>query len=298
MAPRATPKRRTVGAGRPAMPATRSRVLSRRSSAKAAHGETGGARIDAPTAEPADADPDAPADARIDALITALRSRFAAHADPVRAAPMQAYMKSALPFYGIAAPLRRRLQAEAVRAYPLSDAGELARAMRRLWRTARMREERYAAMELARIGRHAKLLGPGLLPVYTEMITGGAWWDICDDISGNALARLLAEHPATMKPLLRRWACSDDLWLRRAALLCQRRLKSGFDARLLYDCILPSIGDGRFAGEFFIRKGIGWALRERAYAAPDEVRAFCREYRTRLAPLTLREALRVVGPAR
>jgi 3-methyladenine DNA glycosylase AlkD len=169
--------------------------------------------------------------------------------------------------------------------------------MWQLWRSARTREERYAAMELARIGRHAPLLGPELLPVYEQMIRDGAWWDICDDICGNALGQLLVTHPAIVKPRLRRWARGDDLWLRRAAILCQRRLKSGFDARLLYDCILPSIGDGRFAGEFFIRKGIGWALRERAYAAPDEVRAFCHEYRARLASLTLREALRVVGPA-
>jgi 3-methyladenine DNA glycosylase AlkD len=239
---------------------------------------------------------DARTEAQIDALINALRLRFADHADPARAAPMQAYMKSALPFHGIAAPLRRRIQADAVRDHPLPDARALARAMRRLWREARTREERYAAMELARVGRHAALLGLELLPVYEEMIVDGAWWDICDDISGTALARLLAEHPTFMKPRLRRWARGDDLWLRRAAILCQRRLKQGFDAHLLYDCILPSIGDGRFAGEFFIRKGIGWALRERAYAAPDEVRAFCREYRTQLAPLTLREALRVVGP--
>ena len=85
------------------------------------------------------------------------------------------------------------------------------------------------------------------------------------------------------------------LWLRRASFLCQRRLKAPhFDAVLLYDCILPSIGAGRFANEFFIRKGIGWALRERSYAAPDEVQAFCREYASQLAPLTVREALKVI----
>ena len=95
--------------------------------------------------------------------------------------------------------------------------------------------------------------------------------------------------------MLRRWATGDDLWLRRAAMLAQRSLATdAFDAVLLYDCILPSIGTGRFAGEFFIRKGIGWALRERAYAAPAEVRAFCKEYAARLAPLTVREAFRVI----
>ena len=67
-----------------------------------------------------------------------------------------------------------------------------------------------------------------------------------------------------------------------------------FDARLLYATILPSVGTSPVAAEFFIRKGIGWALRERSYDAPDEVRAFCREYASQLAPLTVREALKAI----
>lgn len=63
---------------------------------------------------------------------------------------------------------------------------------------------------------------------------------------------------------------------------------------LLYATILPSIGRGRFADQFFIRKGIGWAQRERSYAAPAEVAAFCREYAMQLSPLTQREALRAI----
>jgi 3-methyladenine DNA glycosylase AlkD len=228
-------------------------------------------------------------------LIAALRSSFAAHADPVRAAPMQAYMKSALPFHGIAAPLRRRLTAAAVKAHPMPDAATLGSTMRHLWRTARCREERYAAVELARVGANARWLGLALLPVYEEMISTGAWWDYCDDISGTALARLLIDHPRELKPVLRRWAKGDDLWLRRAAILCQRGLKATVDARLLYDVILPSIGSSRLASEFFLRKGIGWALRERSYAAPDEVLAFCREYDAQLSPLTRREALRAIA---
>ncbi|MFO1217220.1 MAG: DNA alkylation repair protein [Burkholderiaceae bacterium] len=228
------------------------------------------------------------------ACVAAIRAAFAAHADPLRAPQMQAYMKSALPFLGIAAPLRRLLQAQAVAAHPAASAAELAQAMRTLWREARFREERYAAMELARERPHRRWLDLALLPVYEEMIASGAWWDYCDDISGTAIATLLQHHPAEMKPLLRRWARGDDLWLRRAAMLCQRRMKAGFDAVLLYDCILPSIGGGRFAGEFFIRKGIGWALRDRSYAAPDEVRAFLREYDARLAPLTKREAAKAM----
>ncbi len=231
------------------------------------------------------------------ALIDALRTAFAARADAVQALPMQAYMKSALPFYGIAAPLRRRLTAEAVKAHPCADTAALALTMRTLWRGARFREERYAAVELPRLGRaHPKLVNLELLPVVEEMVVSGAWWDLVDDLSANVIARLLERHPGEMKPLLRRWARADDLWLRRAALLCQRSLDAAhFDAVLLYETILPSIGKGRFTDEFFIRKGIGWALRERSYAAPGEVQAFCEEYAAQLAPLTVREALKVIN---
>jgi len=227
-------------------------------------------------------------------FIGALRERLAAHADPAVAAPMQAYMKSALPCHGIKAPLRRRLTAELVREQPLPDTATLTAVMRRLWREARFREERYAAMELARVGPHRELLALSMLPLVEEMIADGAWWDYCDDISAGAVAPLLQRHPRTMKPLLRRWARSNSLWLRRAAFLCQRSLKADFDAALFYDTILPSIGAGRFADEFFIRKGIGWALRSRSYAAPDEVWAFVREYGSQLSALTKREVMKVI----
>jgi 3-methyladenine DNA glycosylase AlkD len=230
-------------------------------------------------------------------LIDTLRASFAAHADAAQAAPMQAYMKSALPFHGIPAPLRRRLTAAAVKAHPCAGTAQLAATMRRLWRDAAHREERYAAVELPRLGRvHPKLVNLELLPLLREMIVGGAWRDLVDDLSGNLLARLLERHPREIKPLLRQWARGDELWLRRAAMLAQRSLRAEhFDARLLYDTLLPSIAAGdRWRDEFFIRNGIGWALRERSYAAPDEVAAFCREYAAQLAPLTRREALKII----
>jgi 3-methyladenine DNA glycosylase AlkD len=232
------------------------------------------------------------------ALIRALRQDFARNADAGRAAAMRAYMKSALPFHGIATPLRRRLTADALKAHPVADAAALHDTMLALWREAAHREERYAASELARARPHRAWLELPLLPVFTEMIESGAWWDHCDEISGEAVAPLLVRHPRLMKPLLRRWAQGDDLWLRRAAIVCQRGLGLACDARLLYDCILPSIGSparNPWAREFFLRKGIGWALRQRACAAPDEVQAFCREHAAGLAPLTLREALRRIS---
>jgi len=223
-----------------------------------------------------------------EALAQSLRAAFAAHADAKRAAPMQTYMKSDLPFYGIQAPLRRRLQATVFAAMPCRSGERLAEAMLRLWRGATHREERYAAIELPDARSHRKLLGVECLPACEEMIRTGAWWDYCDAISAGAVAALLRQDPAAMRPVLLRWACSGDLWLARASILCQRSMGPAADAHLLYRCILPSLD----SPEFFLRKGIGWALRQRARHAPDEVRAFCREYHARLSPLTRREALR------
>jgi 3-methyladenine DNA glycosylase AlkD len=227
-------------------------------------------------------------------LLAALRADLAAQADPVRAPAMQAYMKSALPYLGVPTPLLRKTLAAAVARQPLTDTPALAAAMQALWRTARYREERYAALELARPRPHRPLLTLALLPVFEVMIRSGAWWDYCDNASGNEVAALLLRYPREMKQKLRRWATGDDLWLRRAAILCQRGLRAEFDVQLFYDCIAPSIGTGRFADEFFMRKGIGWALRERSYAAPDEVRAYCRAHEAQLAPLTRREALKAI----
>ena len=227
-------------------------------------------------------------------LADALRVALAAAAEPARAAPMQAYMKSALPFLGLDAPSRRRLVVAVSAMHPLADATELIDTVLQLWRGATHREVRYAALDLLRLPRHKNWADKDWLPMLHEMLVSGAWWDHNDEISGHALGLLLQRHPEAMKPVLRAWAGSRNLWLRRAAMLCQRGLQQGFDAGLLYDCILPSAGDSAMAKEFFIRKGMGWALRERSYAAPEEVLAFCAEYHAQLSPLTRREALRVI----
>ncbi len=226
--------------------------------------------------------------------LQAMRQALQGHADATAAPAMQAYMKSHLPFYGVAAPLRHRLQAEVARAHPCSSTPQLAATMWAFWRQASHREERYAALELARQVPHRRLVGQALLPVYERMVVSAAWWDLVAGISGDGLAALWQAEPLAMKATMRRWAHSDDLWLRRAAMLSQRRAKKTFDAHVFYECLIPSLGDARFNGEFFTRKGMGWALRERSYAAPEEVQAFCAEYASQLSALTVREALRVL----
>lgn len=227
-------------------------------------------------------------------LAPALRRALRAVAQPARAPAMQAYMKSTMPFLGIDAPLRRRTVAATVQGHECDSSTALARELLTLWREATHREERYAALDLLRLPRHRKHIDTTLLPALTELLLTDPWWDFNDELSGQALPLLLQREPAVMKPLLRQWANSEDLWLRRAAMLTQRGAGAACDAVLLYDCIMPSLAPSPLAREFFIRKGMGWALRQRAYTAPEEVRAFCAEYAARLSPLTLREALKVL----
>lgn len=226
-------------------------------------------------------------------LVEGVRSALAAHADADKAGPMQAYMKSALPFLGVPAPLLHRLVGQAAREKPCTDEATLAQAVLDLWRHATHREHRYAALDLLQRPAHRKLISLATLPLVEELLRTGPWWDFNDEISGHVLPVLLQRHPGDLKPRLRQWAQSEDLWFRRAAMLSQRGLKLGFDAVLLYDCILPSL-QGPLASEFFIRKGMGWALRERSYAAPEEVQAFCDGYANKLSPLTVREALKAI----
>ena len=224
-----------------------------------------------------------------------IRAALKSAADPTQAPAMQAYMKSAMPFLGVPAPARRQIVRDAIRAHPCRSGDDLAQLARSLWRDATHRELRYAALDLFRMAPHRRLLTIALLPLARELLADATWWDLNDELSGVLLPALLQDDPPTMKPLLRAWAGSADLWERRAAMLTQRKLDvTAFDAELFYDCLLPSVGDPALGREFFICKGMGWALRERSYAAPDEVQAFCREYADRLSPLTRREALKAL----
>jgi 3-methyladenine DNA glycosylase AlkD len=224
-------------------------------------------------------------------LLRALKKSLRAAADPAKAPAMQAYMKSSMPYLGLQAPQLRQAVRAVFAAHPLESFEEWRDAVLQLWRQARYREERYAAIELAGHTRYRAFRSLEALPMYEEMITLGAWWDFVDAIATRQLGELLRKHPVEMSAILREWAICDDMWKRRSAILAQLNYKSDTDLKLLYDCIRPSLG----ASEFFLRKGIGWALRQYARTDPAEVIRFVRRNEARLSPLTKREALKHVG---
>ena len=216
-------------------------------------------------------------------MIEAIRRELAARANPAKAADMQAYMKSSMPFLGVQKAGRTEIARLVFPAYPLDGFAAWRDTVLRLWREATYREERYLAIALARDRRYREHRTVAALPLYEELIVTGAWWDFVDEVA----VRLVGE--LDVAAFLREWAVDENMWKRRTAIIAQVLRKRETDLPLLYDCIEPNRGDK----EFFIRKAIGWALRAYAWVDPDEVERYCATHE--LSPLSRREALRNIA---
>ena len=223
-------------------------------------------------------------------LRNALIAGFRASANPEKALQQQAYLKSSMLHYGLTTPVLRKLTKEKIREHPIADAATWRATALELWRKADHREERYAAIELIGFSGYRSWLDLAALPLLEEMIVTGAWWDIVDPIATSYFGILLTNHPTQMRRTLRKWSRDDDPWRRRTAILAQLKFKGATDEKLLFELILPSI-DERY---FFLRKAIGWALREYAKTAPEPVIEFVAKHSERLSPLSKREALRIL----
>jgi 3-methyladenine DNA glycosylase AlkD len=229
-------------------------------------------------------------------LLDELRSRIAEAGDPDRAPRMQAYMKSSMPFRGVAAVPLRAITREVLAAHVLPDRAAWQAAVLELWDGAAFREERYAALAVAGHRRYREHRDPGSLPLYRHLVVTGAWWDLVDTIATQLVGEVLGRFPAEVTPTIRAWAVDEDLWLRRTAVLCQLKRKGDTDVDLLRFALEHNLEDSRHGREFFVRKALGWALREHARTDPDWVRAFVAAHEARLSGLTRREALKHLAP--
>ncbi len=201
---------------------------------------------------------------------------------------MQAYMKSAMPYHGVPAPLLRQICKPSSQTCSSPSASAWQAQVLDLWRTAKFREERYAALHLAGDRRARPFQTPAAMKLYEELIVTGAWWDYVDDIASHRVGPILRDHPEPMRRKMLSWSRSADLWKRRTSIICQLGFKEADRPELLYACIEPSLG----SREFFLRKAIGWALRQYAWTDPAEVKKYVRRNRDRLSALSTREALK------
>lgn len=218
-----------------------------------------------------------------------LERRLAASGTPERAEKEKAYLKSDLTHLGVPVPVIRRLTREVLGPRALDHDAVVALA-EELWARP-VHECRMAAVEL--LDLRSDRLGPGDVPLLDRMLRESRTWALVDGLSASVVGALV-ERYGELGPVLDRWARDDDVWLRRSALLCLlvplRRGDGDPDRFFRYaDAML---GDP----SFWIRKALGWVLRDTARRRPDLVADWLLPRAGRAAGLTVREAVKPLSP--
>ncbi|MFF0447262.1 DNA alkylation repair protein [Streptomyces sp. NPDC004609] len=217
-------------------------------------------------------------------VLERLTSVYPTGADPVRAEGAAAYMKGVAPFIGLRASDRRALSRTVLEGLPLPVESDCAAIALRCWELPE-REYHYFAVDF--LARHVRRCSSGFVPVVRHLVVTTSWWDTVDAIAAHVVGPLVSADPELV-PAMDEWIGDDDLWVARTALLHQLRYKSATDAGRLFRYCLRQAGHP----DFFIRKAIGWSLREYAKTDPGAVREFVDSARDVLSPLSVREALK------
>lgn len=225
-------------------------------------------------------------------LIEGIRAALAEAGDADVAAGQQRYMKSEMPYHGIRSPEMRRIMRERLAGYAPVERVRHEWVVRTLWDGATHREQWYAAIAVARHPGARAFLDPAGLPLLEHLITAGAWWDVVDEVAIHLVGPTLRGHREAVTPTIDAWAHDGDLWLRRTAVICQVGAKRETDVALLHRVVEANLA----STSFWLRKAIGWALRDHARTDPDWVRDFVQHRGEAMSGLSRREALKRLGP--
>lgn len=212
-------------------------------------------------------------------LITA----FEAHANPEIAAGAEKYLRNQYPFYGIPSPARAIIFKDFIKIYGLPDIVHLDEIILNAWQLPQ-RDMQYAAMNV--LDKTIKKMPSQSISLLEKLIVQKSWWDTIDYIAPNLVGPLFKRYPEIRDETISRWMVSGNFWLQRSCLLFQLKYKQVTDEKLLFELCARLSGEK----EFFIRKAIGWALRQYARTAPEQVRDFVEN--TDLQLLSRKEAIK------
>jgi len=218
--------------------------------------------------------------------ISSFRRQLGELADPARAAQEKRYLKSPFDFYGVSVPRIRRIAEDFRAGNREISKGALWGLCRALW-GGNFHEERALAILL--LDEYHALLDYSDMPLLEGMLRESVNWDQVDEISVHLVGTVLERDQRALE-YLRKWRRDENFWMRRASLLSQLLLfRRGKGDRALFYSLAREMMEEK---EFFIRKAIGWVLREIARSDPEEVFRFVAENKPRLSGVTLREATR------
>jgi 3-methyladenine DNA glycosylase AlkD len=218
-----------------------------------------------------------------------VESRLRAVGDRERAAHEKRYLKSELEHVGASVPAIRKTAKAALAEHPGLTHGEFLELVQALWASP-LHECRMAVVELLELRSDALL--PADLDLVEKLIRGSKTWALVDGLAASVAGVLVERYPELAKTL-DRWASDEDFWVRRSALLALlvplRRGEGDFARFARYaDAML----DER---EPFIRKAIGWVLRDTARKRPDLVYGWLEPRAGRASAVTIREAVKYLS---
>jgi 3-methyladenine DNA glycosylase AlkD len=222
-------------------------------------------------------------------VVLEIEAELRSAGDPARAEHEKRYLKSELDHFGASVPTIRRIAKGALAVQPMLDREKLVRLVAALWARP-VHECRMAAVEL--LDLRSELLRPDDMALVERLIRESKTWALVDGLAASVAGPLVERHPE-LRATLDRWASDEDFWIRRSALLALllplRRGDGDFERLSRYaDAMLEE-------REFFIRKAIGWMLRETARKQPDRVYAWLAPRAGRASGVTLREAVKHIS---
>ena len=212
-----------------------------------------------------------------------LIDRFRSEANPDKAEAMSKYMKYHFPFLGIQKPLRSKLEKDFIQKNKHLKFTVLQGLITELWNMPE-REFQYTAMELmikSKIWKHKEAVN-----LLHYCLIHKSWWDTVDILAGRMVGGYFTSFATVRNQYIEQWLNSDNIWLNRTTIIFQLNYKAKTDEGVLFACI-DHFKDSK---EFFIKKAIGWALRQYARTRPDAVLRFVEAHD--LSPLSRREALK------
>ncbi|AXT59076.1 DNA alkylation repair protein [Aquimarina sp. AD10] len=224
-------------------------------------------------------------DFKMMSFISELILKFENNADADTAFAMEKYLKNIFKLYGVKAPIRKAILKETITSFKAELTRKKVIEITEILYQKPQRELHYCAIEL--IDRFLKKKYEVTdIDFIQKLIITNSWWDSVDFIAKHILGNYLLQFPNQVAIVTSQFSSSKNMWLNRSAILFQLGYKEKTDSKLLF-----SLCDNhKYSNEFFIKKAIGWALREYSKVNSEEVLQFVST--AGLKPLSNKEALK------
>ena len=219
----------------------------------------------------------------VTSLVEKVAQELRKNADHKKSKPMKKYMRDQFEFFGLSSPTRKSVCKEFVQQKLNSE--NTRKFVVLLWAKPE-REFQYFAVDYLEKHLDASTEFEDNMKCMEHLITTKSWWDTVDALANKMVGRLVKEHRDQGKAVMEEWIDHENMWLRRTALLHQLSYKEETDEEMLFRFCSKRAHEE----EFFIRKAIGWALRQHAWRYSSSVKKYLLKHKKELSALSFKEA--------